>query len=435
MTTADKAFKEAIDFSPNWPSLTEIQDAIQKSATEEAAAKQHIILDKNDMTPGMRHTCFTALSRAMSGWPQVRDAFSTALQPHKAEIEAVSNLEKEIAELEEKARKAAEVVETKWLSNVRNAEILQEKTEADARYKEFYEAEGQRPAKNFPIWLYIIILVAIGAVEWLVNYEAFLANFGAPAMAAGFTIAVALAVAVASHEHGTVLKQREHFFGDDISDRKKVTKIVWLGVVSFGLIGALTFVGWNRYSWAMDIIAKAFGGGSSLLGHTALPTVNVTQKVLMSVIANVLVWVLGTAIAYWVHDTNPDFTAALRRKLVATKRFQKARAPVDSEIRTTVGQLEKEIKAKRNIAKAQHEAARIFRDQRDQVDSRSAALLKECERRLKEYVADYQYMLTAAMIANGNETRLNRGGALILPQDYQALEINVPIEDVRAAIG
>ena len=139
-------------------------------------------------------------------------------------------------------------------------------------------------------WFYFVLLIGIGIAEWMINYQAFLSYIGVPAMAAGFTIVVAAVVAVASHMHGAFLKQpylrnamrqthRDH-------DRGKATFYLASAIV---FVLALVFVGWARYAWASDI------GGIGL-------EVNVTMKVLTTLIGNVLVWGIGCGISYFFHS-------------------------------------------------------------------------------------------------------------------------------------
>ena len=185
-----------------------------------------------------------------------------------------------------------------------------EKDLSGDRVYKYEKAEG-RETRPTPLVVYVIALLGIGVVEWLINYESFLAFFGVPALALGFTIVVAIMVAIASHFHGTLLKQpirrQELRLNDDLSNQGYRW---WLLVVSLGLVGALAFVVAVRYlSWSelMEI-------GVNL---------SVWPKVLTTLVSNVVVWIIGGAVAFGAHSEG-QYTRRQGRRDAALRRYEKA---------------------------------------------------------------------------------------------------------------
>lgn len=166
-----------------------------------------------------------------------------------------------------------------------------------------------------PQW-YVPALVLVGVAELMLNYNAFLNSYGTPFFAGASAIVVALTVAFASHYHGTAAKQWEmrfHSSGDKGSREDWTT----LWVTSIFLLLALVWIGWTRYNWVEDLIARGAEG------------LNVLRTVLPTMIANLIVWFIGFMIAIWTHDRSPDLEEdeKLRRKEIAnlnkvTKKFQ-----------------------------------------------------------------------------------------------------------------
>ena len=139
-------------------------------------------------------------------------------------------------------------------------------------------------------WIYLVFLLFIGAAEWLINYEAFREYIRVPAMAAGFTIIVALVVAYASHLHGAILKQpylRNVMRHTHRDHDKGIASLYIASIIVFVL--SLVFVAWARYAWASDI------------GEIGVE-VDVTMKVLITLIGNILVWGVGCFISYGFHS-------------------------------------------------------------------------------------------------------------------------------------
>lgn len=427
------AFQKVRGFA--FPSLdsSQIQARIQKEAEAEAGSAKPLLLSESGMTNGMRAACVEPVLDMLGDFEKAVSDFENAIKPRLSEIEALDNLDREIADLERQSKETEERIEAKYRANAKYAQVAQEMEHTKALYEERYREHGQRKAKDFPLWAYIPILIAIGCVEWLVNYEAFLENFGAPAMAAGFTIIVALVVAAASHEHGTLLKQREHFFGEAVEQKHRTWKLIWVGFVTLGLLAAFGFVGWNRYNWAVDVMLQLGGNKIVIGGGAGLPQIDIGQKVTMSIIANVLVWLLGATIAYWVHDVDPEFTDRWRRAKKANKVYLKWRKRIDGEIRTARAQLAKDIEAKKNTSKALSQKTRALSDMRAQVRARCESIVAEAENLVNRMIRAYRTALTDIARASNPELAFNKGGAIIDIERYRQIEIAYSITASRAA--
>lgn len=138
-------------------------------------------------------------------------------------------------------------------------------------------------------WWYVFALLGIGAVEWLINYESFSELFGVPALAAGFTIAVAVMVAFSSHVHGEWCRQptrREQLRDGEQSDQGY--RWLFWGVSTFFIV-ALAFVVTVRYlSWS-ELSELGLG-------------LSVWPKVLTTLASNVIVWAIGGTLAFFAHS-------------------------------------------------------------------------------------------------------------------------------------
>ena len=184
--------------------------------------------------------------------------------------------------------------------------------ERDKLYQSEYR---DRDARKTP-WWYGVLILGIGCVEWLINYESFLASFSVPAVAMGFTIAVAAMVAWASHFHGTLLKQPIGFESVKHShpNYKKGAKYALL-FTSLGLLIALVWVGGTRYVWVKD------------LGELGV-AVSVWPKVVMTLASNIIVWLIGGAIAYAAHSEG-KYTKRQETWVRAQRTYEATRKKLD----------------------------------------------------------------------------------------------------------
>ena len=328
------AFNKAINFSLSGKTdSSQHERDLQSAARKEAVSSETIILTKENLTPGMRAQCIQPYFTAIEEWTLLKNRFDISTQPYRSEMEEQKSPAIKQREIEEESQ--AEIARAKELAlqDSHFADALKEKEDAETIYETMVN-QHSRQAMAFPVPVYLFLLLGIGAVEWLVNASTFQANWGIPALSAGFTIVVALAVAFAAHEHGTLFKQREHWLGDHIDPTKKRWQLLWLSMATTALVLVLIWVGLERYQWGITEVARlGIGEGNrNLLGTSSTITINVPQKVTMSIFANVLVWLLGCAIAYWTHDTDPEFTAAKKRRDKSLSVYRKRGARLEKKL-------------------------------------------------------------------------------------------------------
>lgn len=179
----------------------------------------------------------------------------------------------------------------------------------DKVYK--YEKANGRETRPTPLAVYVLTLGGIGYMEWLINYKSFLAFFGVQAFALGSTIVVAIMVAIASHVHGTLLKQpirrQELRLHGNLSDTGYFVAV--LGA-STGLLLVFVFVVGVRYLAWRDLTAIGV-------------ELSVWPKVMTTLLMNVVVWLIGSAAAIIFHSKG-QYTKRQGKRDAAFKRFKKA---------------------------------------------------------------------------------------------------------------
>lgn len=154
--------------------------------------------------------------------------------------------------------------------------------------------DAQIPSKFVVYGVPAIIMIP----EFFMNYGSFLKLSGVPAVAAGLSLVVALAVAVASYMTGVFLKAY-HFYmrPDDAEQRAKGIRMVAIALAL--LVISLIAVGYARYSTVLAQIEAAL-----VLGMTP-PNVMAQTAGLLA--GNLIVFAVGAAITYLQHDENPEY--------------------------------------------------------------------------------------------------------------------------------
>ena len=160
-------------------------------------------------------------------------------------------------------------------------------------------------------WLYVPAIVLVGIVELMLNYNAFLDNFGVLFIALGAAFLVGFVVAMASHVHGTWAKQKgqREWYADGSW---------WLATV--GLVLALALVTGVRYTWLDGLIDRG------------LQDVTVWPKVLQTLLMNLLVWLAGAVLAWFQHDKNKTLAKVEKERRKSLKALKAAKTRFEREI-------------------------------------------------------------------------------------------------------
>jgi hypothetical protein len=399
------------------------REHINSSAETESQSTVPLLLDENELTNGMWSGCIDQISKYRDEFLKLQGIFAAGLQPSRKKIDAWKSIDDEIANKQNEYDDIEASTIASKEANRQYADAKKNVTNLEEEYKVMYRAEGQREAKDFPLYLYIILLMLVGAAEWMVNYETFLNFTEVPLMAAGATILVALAVAYAAHFHGTNFKGHQYFFGDHIETAKKNNHIRGLIIVSIILILAFIGVGGARYELVAQQASQLGGGEGGLLGGDVV-TINIGQVVSISMVINVFVWFIGAAIAYTVHDENPAFTDKFREFKKAKRIFDPLRQELDKKIAQLHAERNKKIGELKNTAKAHEQEAKPLADLELMVNEKNKKICSESKRLVNQMIRTYRSSLAQQAKVSNPDIRFNRNGELIDLETYRQLNID-----------
>ena len=204
----------------------------------------------------------------------------------------------------DRARRQADVSKV-FFDTHRNR--LQELASTRADYEGLQAQEGGRearvPSKLADYGVPALIMVP----EFFMNVASFAKLAGVPAIGFGLSAVVALAIAVAAFMTGTYWKAYHWYMPhDDAEQRSKGLRRI--GIAMTLLTISLAAVGYARFSMVMEQVEAA-----TILGLTPPNVVAQTAGLLAG---NLLVFAIGAAVTYLMHDENPAYAekAAAYRK-------------------------------------------------------------------------------------------------------------------------
>ena len=300
-----------------------------------------VFTDDLNHTQGMRDEVVKRFRDRYIDWHNKFESFKLKLKEikndncsSKASIE-LSRLQKQ---KDDDIAAARETFERE--SDYRNAKKNKEETES--RYDKMRKDVGGKPPANTPLWIYIPGILVVGIVEAFINFSTFDSKYGAPGLAMGMTLVVALVFAFASHFHGGYLKQRLALTGPDVQQRTKRHTYVVQAVVTAIFVLTVTGLMLVRYQVIQDEMTNMPSLGSVSLPGQSMETEQAsTLELLMpTLLFNLGVWGLGIFISYLVHDARPDYKEAKKDYDAALKAFRH----LDNQLNNNFEQIEAKFK-------------------------------------------------------------------------------------------
>mgnify|MGYP003638770417 FL=1 len=300
------------------------------------------------------------------------------------------------SELDIKNRKLTEEMEdTKskakdsYMRNNNYADLKANFEGTKRRYEDMRAELGGKPPVTSRVWLYILGIALIGFIEWFVNYSTFSTKYP-PGIAFGATVLIALSIALASHFHGGLLKQRLSLFAKHRKKEEKRQIIIKQSFFSLLLIIALIVVTYNRY----DILAANIieSGGISLAGIED-KTESITGVLIQFALLNILVWIVGVAISYFTHDPRPDYQEAFKHYENAKLKFHKADKGLQEEIERISEEFEEQLKKITNSLASHQTDIKDISNLLDRLAAKETSLIKQASTSINNMLEKHHSML------------------------------------------
>lgn len=422
-----KAYQDALAFSPARASSLAISPAQATEYAEQEAAFRTIAIDSNGMSSGMRLNLLEPAHHLASEWRELWNDFEISIQPKIADINAVKRLKAEADEERCKKEEALEAVERELRQNPRYEQIDEHHSRSKYLFDAFRDKHGNRNAvmfaKNPFYWLFLSLVLL---TECFINYHAFNIFWGVPAVAFGTTVVLGVLLALSSHGHGEVLKQWSFRFGPDRDPAMRWTDWRMFGMSTTALVIVLAFTGWARWAAAIDMMESQ--GQASALGNIGVVQVNPLRDVLVSLIANLGAWMVGVIISYIAHDPDPDYMSATRQFRIARKAWNRARAAHATRLQHIEARAAKIIDEKTKAAETRQKAVTREIDMFNQVKSRADAVQHELEQVTTRNIEIYRDALVKVALAKHDQVQMVQTGTdrPLSPFDYKTIKIAPP---------
>ncbi|MBQ4832191.1 hypothetical protein J8L70_02960 [Pseudoalteromonas sp. MMG010] len=340
----------------------------------------HINTDKNTLSFRIKDATISAIKDRLGRWISERnDAVLRAKAKHSES--SASGVDQKSRELHQEAEDAKAKARDQFMQKNHYSDKRREYEQTKQRYENMQAEMGGKPPVPKRMVLYVISILVIGFVEWFINYSTFNIKYP-PGLAAGATMIVALSIAFASHFHGALIKQRVALFAPHRTDTEKRHVLIYQSFFSLLLVFALIVVTYNRYDVLSEQLVNSAGAMlPSLPGDTADSASSVWEELMPFIVMNLLVWIVGVAVSFFIHDARPDYQEAKNDYEKAKKDF----FSVDNGLKKEVERIEAEFKEKLTGVKNKQSSA--------------SAISKEIVSYLERLLKKEEALLTQALSA------------------------------------
>jgi hypothetical protein len=289
-----------------------------------------------------------------------------------------------------------------------------------ARYEEKRNRYNREPVMLRP-WIYIPLLMVLGITDMALNWEhIFEADIGSPIIALGISFGIAVGLACSGHLTGATMRQAKARFSRANDDLE-----IWAAWKMFSLAGlllsiSLAVVYWIRFEYFGLQRVEAM-----LLG-TELP--NLYGTVVGSLLTNIVVWIVGTTIAFLKHDPDPGFPEAKASLVEEEAKLDRVQRSLNKHLNRRFEQISAQVKEKIEGSRSGEKSLANVPEQQEA--RRMIEKIKAQDARVLAALSRYRSALTNGM--RGNEHMFVQTGTLqsenqrrITPAEYSSIGLEM----------
>lgn len=424
----DKLINESpVDEATRHHDKSHIAELVNEDVKEASSGVLHT--DKKYRTHRIEEAAIGSIKDRLGRWASQRnDLVLTA----KGAIDKQSNSELDLnkRKLHEKMEDAKSKARDSFMRDNHYADKKSAYETAKNRFETMRaELSGKPPVKS-RMWLYVIAVMLIGFIEWFVNYSTFSTKYP-PAIAFGATVLIALSIALASHFHGALLKQRLALFSSSRKKEEKRQVILYQVFFSMLLVIALTIVTYNRY----DILTESMvqSGGVALPGMED-DQESITGVLIQFALLNVLVWIVGVAISYFIHDARPDYQEAHKDYEEAKAKFHKADKGLQEEIERIGSEFDEKLQKLTNSLASHQKDIKALQVSLDRLMAKEASIIKQAVTSINTMLEKHHAMLITEFTVKGMQG-IKVGPDTLSLDDYKSKVVTVDGDFVRHSLS
>jgi hypothetical protein len=407
---------------------THITNLVQEDI-EEIGQSGVLHTDKNYRTHRIEEAAIGSIRDRLGRWASTRNdlvlkAKGTLAKQSTSELDV--NKRKLTEEMEDTKSKAKD----SYMRDNNYADLKANFDSTKRRYDDMRaELAGKPPVQN-RTWLYAMAIMLVGFIEWFVNYSTFSTKYP-PGIAFGATILIALSIALASHFHGGLLKQRLALFARHVKKSEKRQVILKQSFFSLLLVIALIIVTYNRYD---ILLANMVQSGGVVLPGMEEESESIMGILIQFALLNVLVWIVGVAISYFIHDPRPDYQEAYKDYQTAKSKFHKADKGLQQEVERIGEEFEDKLGKLSNSLFVHNKDIKELNVELERLYAKEASIIKQAMTSINNMLEKHHSILITELTAK-NFGDIKVGPDALSLDQYKLQSVSVDAGFVRHALS
>lgn len=410
------------------------KDHISRLIEEELVESRSgvIYTDKDYRTLKVGEAAINGVKERVGRWAQLRNDLMLKVK-HKQLSERNSEFDvnqKKLLESKEEQKSAARDV---FMQDNHYVDLKRDHEQTKQRYETMRAEMGGKPPVKRKLSLYMISILLIGFIEWFINYSTFNMKYP-PGIAFGVTVLIAISIALASHFHGALLKQRVALFATHRRKEHKRQELIYQSFFTLLLVIAMAIVTYNRYDLLVDQLINS--GGASLPGLAGQEQgqSSVWSELWPFILMNLLVWIVGVAISYFTHDSQPDYQEALSDYSKAKGKYHKVDKGLKEEENRIEQEFEVKFKANSNSQASHVDISKQLNSLVERLIAKEQSLIAQAVSVINETLEKHQTMLVTALRQHGFED-VKVGPDQLSINQYKERDVTVDAYYVRKVLS
>ena len=410
------------------------KDHISKLVEEEISeAKSGIIYtDKEYRTHKVKEASISGIQERIGRWLNLKSDVVLRIQTKMGQA-LNSQLDTKEREMSAEAEEAKSQAKEEYIRNNHYSDLKSEHENSKNFYENMRAEMGGKPPVKPKLFVYLFVILMIGFIEWFVNYSTFNIKYP-PGIAFGATVLIALAIAVASHFHGGLLKQRVALFAPHRPANEKRHVIYIQLIFSCLLFISLAVVTYNRYDVLQEQMVN--DGGAILPGLAGVETMqsSIWTELTPFILLNLLVWLCGVAISYFVHDSRPDYQEAYANYNKAKSKFFKADKGLKAEERRIELEYEEKIKRLKNAQSVHVDTKEELNNYLERLNSKEDAIVTQAALVINDILEKHQTMLVTEL-RKAELVGVKIGPGNLSLDEYQSKDVHITKQQLSKALA
>jgi hypothetical protein len=384
--------------------------------------------DKYYLTRTIRRAAVESIKENLGQWVSKRN--QVIIESKKIlSTSTNSELDSNKAQIEKEQRATKAKIENEFIRDNQYSDIKAQHELSKKRYTDMRAEMGGKPPVQSKFLLYVIAILLIGFIEWFINYSTFSSMYP-PGIAFGATIIIALSIALASHFHGALLKQRLSLFAKHRAPDFKLQVILVQAFFSLLVVAALIVVTITRYEILTESMAAS--GGISLPGQEQ--NESIFTAIFIFVLMNMIVWIIGVAISYFIHDSTPDYQEAFKDHQKSQSKFYSVDKAFQKEMERIDAELKEDMLKLTNSYSSQLKDEDALKNKIEQLRDKESSIIKQATSSINDMLSVHQSILITELDKKGI-TELKIGPDEISLQQYKKQGVEVGSDFVRSAFN